>query len=215
MMERKYEIVDAAEDAAKVGYSFAVFGLKFFYQVSNLEALKNSYDAYALSRFSQAIEAFQFDHEKLSENEKRDFYDDLKYNEQNLHYLYSLFDKARSSTYLLHMKILARLSANLIKNKTLNYHESTFLANINVLNEEDLDRFYNVLKDVDLEKITMKNEKILFTIDSYTDHYIFEKLKTVGLIVEEVIGTQMGYDPTILESKICIYMTFRKKYLTF
>ncbi|MGE4382255.1 MAG: hypothetical protein AB7D41_03560 [Arcobacter sp.] len=144
MEEQKYEIVEVVEDVAKIGYSISVFASKFFYQVSSVEALKNSMDAYMVSRFSQRLEYFIYEHEKLTNKEKKDFYEDLKNNKQNLNYLYEFIEKARTTTYELHAKILARLSADLIKNKSLDFGQSSLLAGLNTLTYDD----FKIIKDV-------------------------------------------------------------------
>lgn len=212
MSEQIYNIVDATEDSAKVGYSFMVFGLKYFYQVSSVGALKNSYDAYALSRFSQTIETFQFNHEQLNIEERKSFYEDLEYNEQNLHYLYSLFDKARTSTYLLHMKILARLSANLIKNKTLSYFEQNLLNDINTLNNKDILYIHRFLKNNNeslndiQDKTTIKNSKmIVFKINTHEENMVFEKCLKIGIIsIENSFGFANNNSP-LYKDKGCYF----------
>lgn len=143
---QRYDIIDAVEDACKEVYNFGLFGLKAFYRVSNLEALKSSYDEYTLAKFAQTVEVFQYEHEKIDKNRRKEFYEDLKYNEQNFAYLYSMFEKSRTSTFLIHMKILAKLSVSLIENKSLNYYESALLVNISSLNEVDFISLHKALK---------------------------------------------------------------------
>ncbi len=138
MSGQRYNIVDATEDAAKVGYSVGVFATKFFYQVSGAEGLKKSMDSYMVSRFSQKLEYFIYEHEKLTNKQKKDFYDDLTSNKQNLDYLHEFIEKARTSLYDIHAKIYSVLSVKLIKNKGLNYYEELILSNLYILNEDDL-----------------------------------------------------------------------------
>ncbi len=190
MSEQRFDIVDAAEDAAKVGYSFGVFAFKAFYRVSGIEALIQSYNDYEISKLSQTIENFQYEQDKLNVNQRKEFYEDLKYNEQNLAYLHSLFNKSREATFLVHMKILSKLSSSLVENKTLNYHESTLLSNIDILNEDDFIKFHCVLKAFfdkegeDIDTTIMKEHKITYVVSSYTDQFIFDKLIRVGLILD-------------------------------
>lgn len=184
MCREKYDIVAAAEIGCKELYNFGLFGLNAFYKVSNLESLKQSFDAYSLSRFSQAIEAFQYEHEKIDREKRKEFYEDLKYNEQNLAYLYSMFEKARTSTFLIHMKILARLSSLLIENKKLNYWQSSLLANINSLTEDDFKYLYNLQKN----KITSP----LYTNDSCQVSAINKFIQSGILSVNESSKTVIG-----------------------
>jgi hypothetical protein len=182
MSEQKYDIVIAADDAAKVGYSVGVFATKFFYQVSGIEGLKNSMDSYMISRFSQRLEYFIHEHEKLTDEEKKDFYDELSSNKQNVNYLYEFIEKARTTTYDIHAKLLARLSVELIKNRGLNYYESNLLSNINQLNDIDLIKFYNELKGKDL----ISSKINIFNIDNYQDYCIFNKFVQLGFFEYKV-----------------------------
>lgn len=209
MSGQRYDIIDVAEEMSKGAYNLGYFVLNGFCKVTNLEALKQSYDAYQISRFSQTIEDFQFEHDKLSENEKRDFYKDLKYNEQNLHYLHSLFNKSRESIFLIHMKILSKLSAELIKNKDLNYFQSTLLANINILNEDDITYIaylFHIIKahkscssngrDMKLSLIHRTRQRRLFenrtksgytftfSIFEYSHYYTYQKCLQLGIFIK-------------------------------
>ena len=180
MSVQRYDIVDAAEDACKEAYNFGLFGLKAFYKVSNIEALKTSYDEYALSRFSQTVEVFQFEHEKIDEEKRKEFYEDLKYNEQNLAYLYSMFEKSRTSTFLIHMKILAKLSVSLIENKSLNYFESNLLSIIDNINEKDIYTMYNNLKLLDLDNLRVRYD---FEVKTYDEQFTFNKCLQLGITI--------------------------------
>lgn len=187
MSGQRYDIVDAVEDACKEVYNFGLFGLKAFYKVTNMEALKTSYDEYALSRFSQTVEIFQHEHENIDWERRKEFYEDLKYNEQNLAYLYSMFEKSRSSTFLIHMKILAKLSSSLIENKTLNYFESSLLANINLLNEDDFIIYKKVIKNYINEQDT-----ITYITEKYEEIISLNKFQNIGILSQDGDLTAMG-----------------------
>ena len=146
-MGKKYDVLEATEDAAKFGYSVGVFGAKLFYGVSGLSNLDNAMDSFVAERFRQRLDHFAYEHDNLSKKQKEDFYDDLKNNEQNVNYLYGFVEKTRTSTFDLHAKILAKLSVKLIKNKELNYFEDSLFANINIFSEYDFKRFYEGMKE--------------------------------------------------------------------
>lgn len=150
-------VIFAADDICKGAYNFSRFISMIFFKVSNLEALKEGYNAYVISRVSQTIEDFQHAHERIDDIKKREFYRDLKYNKQNLAYLYSTFDKARTSSFLIHSKILAWLSTYLVENKELNYYQAALLANIDTLSELDFKYFYELLKENDTDNISEKD----------------------------------------------------------
>ncbi|MGB6329660.1 MAG: hypothetical protein WBF48_12115 [Halarcobacter sp.] len=186
MREQRYDIVDAAEDASKVGYSVGVFAAKAFYQVSGIEALKNSVDAYMLSRFSQRLEYFVHEHENLTYNEKKEFYDDLKSNKQNLNYLYEIIENTRTTTYELHAQILAKLSCKLIKNKEFNFYESSLLANLYTLTNEDFLTYKLVMNSLIKEEKKDINEMYGNTLILETNlhwHFIsIQKFLNIGII---------------------------------
>jgi len=149
MNEQRYDIVDAVEDAAKVGYSLTTFACKAFYQVSNLEALKNGMDAYNASRFAQRLEHFTYEHNKLSKEQKKSFYDSLKDNKQNMNYLYEFLEKAKKTTFDIHARIYAVMSARLVKNGLLSYFENDLLSNMHLLNKEDIMHLAFILRVID------------------------------------------------------------------
>ena len=70
----KYTILDIAEEISQESYNIGRFVCKFFYQVSSLQSLNKSMDEYMVSRFSQRLEYFVHEHNKISEKEKKDFY---------------------------------------------------------------------------------------------------------------------------------------------
>lgn len=183
MSENKYDLVWVFNEMGKEFYNFGVFTLNIFFKVTNLEALKESYNAYEISKFSQTIEDFQHEHKKLSKEQLKSFYENLDYNSQNLAYLYSLFDNSRKSTYRLHMKILAYLSAELIKKNDLSFYESRLLINIPVLNEDDFITFYNVLKNRKNEQF--KNGVYMYRTNKLNEIISLQKLSEVGMIYQK------------------------------
>ncbi|RXJ99510.1 hypothetical protein CRU98_05645 [Arcobacter sp. CECT 8986] len=196
MSETKYDIIDAAEDAAKVGYSVGVFACKFFYQVSNVEALKNGMDAYMLSRFSQRLEYFTHEHSKLKDEQKKSFYDDLSSNTQNLNYLYDFIEKSRTTVNDLHAKLLARLSVELVKNKKLDYYEMTLLSNIHMLNDLDLIKIHKELSKVNFSSEGSK----IFEVNTFEDYCTFNKCNQLGFFeyrVKNSNSVMIGGNPIV------------------
>lgn len=180
-----------AKELGKEGYSIIKAGVKTFYK-SKGELASYTIDNYMNTRFEIRLEDFAYEQEKLSKGAKENFYKNI--NAKQLNFLFELFERARISTYDLHAKILARLYGNLIFNGNLDYHESTFLANINILNDEDLSKFHSLLngffkkEGIDLTSVVMKQEKLIFETKTYTDLYIYDKLSRVGLISSSKIG---------------------------
>lgn len=189
MSQGRYDIIDVTDDVCKEGFNFSLLVCKGFYKMSNLEAIGESVNAYKLSRYSQTIEYFQYEHDKLDEKEKKIFYEDLKYNEQNLAYLYSLFEKSKDSLYLLHMKILANLSAKLVKHKKLTYFETNLISNLSNLNESDITCFYKFINSV---KNGHPEERYSFPIKTYEEESTYHKCVQIGLLKEVTIKGQFG-----------------------
>ena len=178
-MKNKYNIVDAAEDAARCGYSVGVFASKLFYQVSGIKDLRSCMDSYIASRFEQRLEYFTYEHDKLSPEQKETFYTNLKENKQHINYLYEFIEKARTTTYDIHAKILAKLSANLIQNGELSYEESSFFDNLLLLNETDIKEFYRMISQ------GAQTEMFQYTVeiqDPFIDHIIINKFIHAGLL---------------------------------
>lgn len=194
-MSNKIEnyLISFGEELGKEGYSIIKAGVNTFYKAKG-EMTAYTIDNYMNTRFEIRVEDFAYEQEKLSRKQREKFYENI--NARQLNFLFELLEKARTSTYDLHAKILAQLYGNLILNGNLNYHESTFLANINILNDEDLFVFYNVLevfineRGYDFDNIIEKNKKLEFETKDYTDLYIYDKLIRVGLISNSCVGKE-------------------------
>jgi hypothetical protein len=182
MSAQRYDVVDASEDACKEAYSVGVFAFKLFYQVSTLEALKNSMDAYMLSSFSQRLEYFTYEHNKLSNNEKKAFYDDLKSNKQNVNYLYTVVESARTTTHEIHAQLLARLSVELIKNKEFNFYENALIANLHTLTNDDLLIYKNVMNGFLEDKIMNIGSSLIFETIEHRSFISIQKFLNIGII---------------------------------
>ena len=178
-MSKKYDLLEAVEDASKINYSVGVFATKFFYQVSGINALVKSMDSYVLSRFSQRLEYYIYEHNNLSSKQKELFYNDLKNNQQNLNFLYEFIEKTRVTTFDLHARLLARLSVNLIKNNELSYFESNLLSNISTLNDVDIKKIYAFLKEHEYEE---SDNEVDFKFDNFNCITTFNKAIQIGII---------------------------------
>lgn len=153
----------------------------------------NNYREY---RFTQIQNRFIKEEELLFSEQVKNFYKDI--DNAKLDLLFDLLDKARTTAYDLHAKILSKLYGNFLRNSKLNYHEKTLLSNIDILNDEDLIHFHRILKEsvYDINEAEIKKIKISFSIKTPTEQYIFEKLVRVGLIIDSskinggVIGSE-------------------------
>lgn len=158
----------------------------------------NNYRDY---RFTQIQNRFIEEEELLSPEQVKNFYKDIDSTKLDL--LYDLLDKARTTAYDLHTKILSKLYGNFLGKGELDYHEKTLLSNIDVLNDEDLIHFHKVLKENvnNIYEAKIKELKISFPIKTYTEYYIFHKLERVGLIVGSGRETFSRRNEEILKDK--------------
>jgi len=166
----KYNLIDIAEEITLESYNIGLFACKFFYKVSNLESLKNCMDDYVANRFSQRLEYFAYEHSKISDKEKKEFYDDLVTNNRNLNHLYEFIENARTTTYELQAKFLARLSVELMRNKTLQYQEAELINIVSHLNDID---FLSIKNNLILPKDT--TESGYFKISETEDYFTYRK----------------------------------------
>ena len=132
-MIEKY-LITFGDELGKESYSIVKAGVNTLFKAKG-ELAAYTIDNYMNTRFNIRIEDFAYEQDKLSENQKKNFYDNITY--KQLNYLFELLDKARTSTYDLHSKILSKLYLNLLKNGDLNYIECTLISNIHSLVEFD------------------------------------------------------------------------------
>jgi hypothetical protein len=215
VIENKYGIIDAVEDTSKVGYAFTQFALKSFYGVSGIESLKNGMNKYMVERFSQRLEYFTFEQEHLTKEQKKEFYDDLKYNKQNIDYMYELIDEARRTVYDFHARILARICAELVKNKDLTYFQSSLLANLQSFTSRDIDKIFSFLSKY--ANYTDYGKQIEFIIKDYEDILVFQKCMQLGIITHVDTRGMLGFfsdeeNRTLLKNKICHLTEFAKEF---
>ena len=96
-------------------------------------------------RFKIRLQDFAHEEERSSDRSKKKFYEDIDNNKINI--LFDLLEKARTTTYDLHAKILAKLYSRLLQNGKLDYYEHALLANINSLSDLDFMYFHNLVKN--------------------------------------------------------------------
>jgi len=163
-------LIAFGEELGKEGYSIVKAGLNTFYKAKG-EIAAYTIDTYMNIRFEIRLEDFTYEQERLSKEQKESFYENI--NARQLNFLFELLEKARTSTYDLHAKILARLYSNLILNGNLDYHESTFLANISILNDEDIYTIYNFLKNK--KDVDDFNKIVMFKVSNFQDLNTYNK----------------------------------------
>lgn len=182
---RKLEnyLIDFTEAIAKEGHSIIEAGVKTFFK-SKGELATYTIDNYMNARFAKRLEYFAFEQEKLSNKEKKDFFDNINY--KNLNYLFEMLDKARTNTYDVHARILAVLTKNLTKNGKLNYYESSLLSNINTLNEIDFTNIFNIITNEKTRQVGNGKSYEIFTTDESIIISI-SKLSNIGIV--QIRGT--------------------------
>ncbi len=153
------------------------FAYVTIYKGIGAESIIASYDKFMGERFLFRLEEFTRCHSEISDQAKAKFYDNLSNNKQNGNYLYEFIEKARTTTYELHAKLLARLSVELVKNGNLNYYESTLLSNINTLNDLDLIKIHKELKECNF----VNGRPNRFKIQTSQEYSSFQKALQLGI----------------------------------
>jgi hypothetical protein len=195
-------LLDFTEELGKEGYSIVKAGVKTLYKAKG-ELAVYAIQSYMNTRFEIRLEDFAYEQDNLTKEQKENFYNNIDH--EKLNFLFELLEKARTTAYDLHAKILSKLYGNFLRNSKLNYHEKTLLSNIDILNDEDLIYFHKVLKEnvKDIDEAEIKKIKIIFPVKTYTEHYIFEKLVRVGLFIDssDINGGRIGGENFVLSDK--------------
>lgn len=133
-------------------------------------------------RFKIRLNDFIYEEEQLSDTSKKKFYEDI--DNKNINIIFDLLEKARTTTYDLHAKILAKLYGRLLQNGKLDYYEHALLANINSLSDLDFMYFHNLIKN--------KPESPLITNDDW-EYIAINKFIQIGILSKSGL-TYLGSD---------------------
>lgn len=137
--------IELIENITKEGMSITYAGASTFFKAHGGDLIIHAKDSYFNERFKIRLEEFSREEQELNEDVKTKFYNNINY--QQLNYLFELFDKARTSTFDLHAKILSKIYSNLLSTGQLNYNEINLVSNINTLHEDDFRVFYTMLNN--------------------------------------------------------------------
>ena len=191
MSGNKYDIVDMAEEAAEGIIDTITFMSRIFYNASGISSLEQSMTKGSADRFKNRILKNIDIWHLITDTQKKNFFDGLKDNPQNVNYLYEFFENIRTTMYELHSKLLFRLLVNLVKNKGLTYFESNLLANINTFNDEDIKIVYTFLKEYENEN---DDAQVKFNFNNFNYTNTFKKFIQIGIIAEMTGGLNFGKD---------------------
>ena len=132
------------ELVSKEGYAFTTAAVSTLYK-SKVELASHFMHKFMDERFKIRLQDFICEEERLSDRSKKKFYEDI--DNEKINILFDLLEKARTTTYDLHAKILAKLYSRLFQNGKLDYYEHALLANINSLSDLDFMYFHNLVKN--------------------------------------------------------------------
>lgn len=135
---------EIVELASKDSYALIIAAAHTFYK-SKAGPVSHFMHRFMDERFKIRLQDFIDEEERLSNESKRKFYEDI--DNKNINIIFDLLEKARTTTYDLHAKILAKLYGRLFQNGKLDYYEHALLANINSLSDLDFIYFYNLVKN--------------------------------------------------------------------
>ncbi len=204
-MSKNYTMEDMAEEGCQTTVEVGYLGYKFMYNVLGFRDLSDAYKDFTLFRLDNRIRKYLDRYDDLTKEQRNIFNKSLKSDPQNRNYFYEFFEKARSTMYDMHSALLFRILVDFAKNRELTYFESNLLANINLLNDEDIRRIYYFLSKN--RAITSLDESVRFDIESYEDIQTFNKCLQLGIVIVYERGMQFGEGQKIaIQSKWC-YLT--------
>ncbi len=129
--------------------------------------------------------------------------------------MYKLIEEARITVYDFHARILAKICAELVKNKDLTYFQSLLLANLQSLTTKDIEKIFNFLyvyKDY-----SDYGKQIEFIIKEYEDIVVFQKCIQLGIITHVDTRGMLGLfsneeEKTLFKNKICHLTEFANEF---
>ncbi|MGF7403604.1 hypothetical protein [Campylobacter concisus] len=172
---------EIVELASKESYALIKAAASTLYK-SKVEVVSHFMHSFMDERFKIRLQDFIHEEERSSDRSKKKFYEDIDNN--NINILFDLLEKARTTTYDLHAKILAKLYGRLFQNGKLDYYEHALLANINSLSDLDFMYFYNLVKN--------KPKSPLMTSDD-CEYIAINKFIQIGILSKSGL-THLGGD---------------------
>ena len=204
-MSKNYTMEDMAEEGCQTTAEVSYLGYKFMYNALGFRDLSDAYKDFTLFRLDNRIRKYLDRYDDLTKEQRNIFYKSLKSDPQNRNYFYEFFEKERSTMYDMHSALLFRILVDFAKSRELTYFESNLLANINLLNDEDIRRIYYFLSKN--RAISSLDESVRFDIESYEDIQTFNKCLQLGIVIVYERGMQFGEGQKIaIQSKWC-YLT--------
>ena len=174
-------VTKIVELASKEGYALIKAAVSTLHK-SKVEVASHFMHRFMDERFKIRLNDFTYEEERLSDTSKKKFYEDI--DNKNINIIFDLLEKARTTTYDLHAKILAKLYSRLLQNGKLDYYEHALLANINSLSDLDFMYFYNLVKN--------KPKSPLMTNDD-CEYIAINKFIQIGILSKSGL-THLGSD---------------------
>lgn len=172
---------EIVELASKEGYALIKAAASTLYK-SKVEVASHFMHRFMEERFKIRLQDFIYEEERLSDRSKKKFYEDI--DNEKINIIFDLLEKARTTTYDLHAKILAKLYSRLFQNGKLDYYEHALLANINSLSDLDFMYFHNLVKN--------KPKSPLMTSDD-CEYIAINKFIQIGILSKSGL-THLGGD---------------------
>ena len=163
---------EIVELASKEGCALTTAAVSTLYK-SKVELASHFMHRFMDERFKIRLKDFIYEEERLSDTSKKKFYEDIDNN--NINIIFDLLEKARTTTYDLHAKILAKLYSRLLQNGKLDYYEHALLANINSLSDLDFMYFYNLVKNKPKGPLTTNDDCEYIAINKFIQIGILSK----------------------------------------
>ena len=133
----------------KEGMPIAKAGVKALYETHGGKTFDGIKDYYFDQRFEERLKSFSHEEEQLTDQEKKEFYENIEAN--NLNYLFELLDKARTSIFDIQANILSKIYLNLLKYNELSSFDIVLLMNINNISLNDVKILNSAINQLDDE----------------------------------------------------------------
>ena len=169
---------EIVELASKEGYALIKAASSTLHK-SKVEVASHFIHRFMDERFKIRLHDFIYEEERLSDRSKKKFYEDI--DNEKINILFDLLEKARTTTYDLHAKILAKLYSRLFQNGKLDYYEHALLANINSLSDLDFMYFHNLVKNKPKSPLMTSDDCEYIAINKFIQIGILSKSGSTNL----------------------------------
>ncbi len=197
-------LITFGETIGKEIHSIVEASVKTFFK-SKGELATFTINNYMNARFDKRLEDFSYEEEQISDQDKKNFYENINY--EKLNYLFELLNKTRTSTFDLHAKILAKIYSDFLRENFLFYYDKILLSNINNLTDQDFEIFYRIISSRTGIGIHKKYEIENNITTSLVEVSVIEKFIYLGYFLRNKSGNRLGQNIEMSSNEITFILT--------